>query len=736
MPWYENCIERMGRNCYSRGTRRTAEGGIDRRERNRNIPANRQVPRILSQGGTRLKVKTLITLLAVLLVIAPAVFSQSRETGAITGKAVDDQGSPLPGVTLTLTGTTLMGTRSQISDANGDFRFPALPPGVYNVRAELQGFATQLQENIRLTTTTTLALDFTLKPATVAEEVTVVAKAPTIDVKSTETASVTLSNEILRNIPYNQFTADIVNLAPGVNDNVAYGASASTGVAYTVDGVGVADPDGGSAWVFMDHNIVEEAKIMGIGVPAEYGNFTGVIFNLVTKSGGNNFSGHVEFNFQGAKDDGKFWMADNMADYIADFPNLTAASSALMDINAHLGGPIKKDKLWFYTGAQFYRTKNRPTGFAEDVDYKQPRWFGKLTAQATPTLNFSASLEIDNYIGKNRARGLHRLPRGHGDPGFARDRGQFQPDQDPEPEDLCRLQGRLFLGLLLPRPRNGDGHLFALRRRRELPARQRDLFLLRRPDALPGQCQPDALRRGLHPGLARLQVRRRGRAVRRPEPVRLRGHGRRARRPRQLPGLLRRTLPGLPVRGLRHEYPVHPRRGLRPGFLADLEAPEHQFRRAAQPELGPGQGRQRQPVHVLPARPPRRFHLRRPGRQIDHPEGPLRPVHRGHAGVLPRPAEPVFGLHRLHLLRVGRRGLVGIRPDRPREPVHDGSGHQAPLHVPDHGRAGTGALQGYVLRHHLHQPQVEQHHRTRRPQRELQHGRSHGPRAQQDLHDL
>ena len=92
-------------------------------------------------------------------------------------------------------------------------------------------------------------------------------------------------------------------MAPGVTpDNMAdsaYGAQDGTGIAYSMDGVNVADPEGGTAWVFVDHNIIEEAKVMGVGLPAEYGNFTGVIFNIVTKSGGNEFSGHMEFDFQG-----------------------------------------------------------------------------------------------------------------------------------------------------------------------------------------------------------------------------------------------------------------------------------------------------------------------------------------------------------------------------------------------------------------------------------------------------
>ncbi len=352
----------------------------------------------------------ILTLIAIALLLAPVAFSQSRETGALRGTVTDDEGTPLPGVSVTLSGENLMGARSFVTDANGEFRFPAIPPGEYQLRFELQGFGTLVREKIRLNTTATLTFDVQLKPATVAEQVTVVAQSPTVDVKSTETASVTLSNEILRNIPYNQFTADIVNMAPGINDNVAFGASANTGIAYSMDGVNVADPEAGSAWVFSDHNVIEEAKVMGIGLPAEYGNFTGVIFNLVTKSGGNAFSGHFEFNFQGYRNDSKFWQAVNNGAYAEDFPDLTSPSSKLMDINGHLGGPIVKDKLWFYVGTQYYRTQNRPTGFPEDVDYKQPRLFAKLTSQLTPSLNMNVGFQTTKYQGTNRGAGSTTSP--------------------------------------------------------------------------------------------------------------------------------------------------------------------------------------------------------------------------------------------------------------------------------------------------------------------------------------
>lgn len=349
-------------------------------------------------------------LLVALLLLSAFAFSQSRETGAITGKVADEQGNALPGVNLTLSGASLMGNRTLVSDSNGDFRFPALPPGTYTLKAELQGFGKVQQENIRLTTTVTLTLSLVLKPAAVQEEVTVIGQAPTVDVKSTETASVTLGNEILRNIPNSQFSANIVMMAPGVNDNaVAYGAGGERGISYQMDGVGVGDPDGGTAWVFVDYNIIEEAKVMGIGLPAEYGNFTGVIFNIVTKSGGNNFSGHFEGIYQGNKKG--FFGTENNAAYFSDWtpdsewPYVSAPVEALFDINGHLGGPIIRDKLWFYGGAQFYHSKDYPTGFPLAQDYKQPRFFFKLSAQPAAKTNLSVSAEWDNYNGTYRNAG-------------------------------------------------------------------------------------------------------------------------------------------------------------------------------------------------------------------------------------------------------------------------------------------------------------------------------------------
>jgi len=356
-----------------------------------------------------MKVKSLVAIFALFLVFSTLAFAQSKETGAIVGTIYDEEKNPLHGVAITLQSPSLMGLRKAITVSDGSFRFPALPPGTYTLKAELQGFKTVVQENIRLSTAIKLTVDLTMEVAGLKEEVTVVAEAPTVDLKSSETVSVALSNELLRNVPYNNFATDIVNLAPGVQDYVAYGASQRTGIAWQVDGVDVSDPEAGSAWIFLDPHIVEEAKIMGIGASAEYGNFTGAIFNLVTKSGGNEFSGHFETDFQGKKGDWpekllgfSLWGVNNNEAYKEDFPEITAPAQKLYELGAHIGGPIKKDKVWFYLGGHFFRRMDYVTGFPEAVDYKMPRAFAKITFQLTPRTNIMTFFEYDAYNGVNR----------------------------------------------------------------------------------------------------------------------------------------------------------------------------------------------------------------------------------------------------------------------------------------------------------------------------------------------
>jgi hypothetical protein len=411
-----------------------------------------------------MKFKSLASLLALLLVALPLAYSQSKDTGAIIGATYDEEKAPLPGVTVKLSSPQLMGVRTAITEADGSYRFPALPPGNYTVTAELKGFATVRQENIRVSTTVRLTVDITMKLAAVEEEVTVIAESPTVDIKSSETASVSLSDDLLRNIPFSNFATDIVNLAPGVTNNVAYGASSDTGIAYQMDGVDVSDPEAGSAWVFMDPHIIEEAKIMGVGAAAEYGNFTGIIFNLITKSGGNEFSGHFESDFQGRKEDKPwdFWGTENNQAYHDDFPHITSPSRKQYEFGAHLGGPIMKDKVWFYLGAHYFRRMDYVTGFPEAVDYKMPRAFAKINAQLTPSTSIMTFYEFDAYNGINRGADATTSPEAVVNQDSPDNVGNFSLTQIITPKTFLDLRAAFFVGYYYLEPEVGrsvNGHL-------------------------------------------------------------------------------------------------------------------------------------------------------------------------------------------------------------------------------------------------------------------------------------
>ena len=122
-----------------------------------------------------------------------------RQTGSITGKVVDEQGQPLPGVSVTLSGPSMLGTQTYVTTEEGHFRFPAVPPGRnYSLIVELSGFQTVNRQEIVVNVGKTSVLTIELKQSTLEEEITVVGAAPTVDIKSSK-QSVTYTSEMMNN---------------------------------------------------------------------------------------------------------------------------------------------------------------------------------------------------------------------------------------------------------------------------------------------------------------------------------------------------------------------------------------------------------------------------------------------------------------------------------------------------------------------------------------------------------
>jgi hypothetical protein len=335
------------------------------------------------------------------------VFAQAQTTSALTGTVTDSSGAVVPGATVSITSPSLIGgTHSSVTDSQGVYRFPSIPPGVYELTAELAGFRKVTRTDIRLPLGATITVDVAMGLVTAAEEIVVNANASMVDVKSSA-SNTQIDNELLQNLPTTRFQPDVIDLAPGITNSVAYGGTASSN-ALLIDGVDVSDPDGGSPWSFFNYNWIQEVQVVGLGANAEYGEFTGAAANSIVRSGSNRFSGLFEYLTERNS-----WISDNTSslaeDLRADFKPLEIKTH--WDSSAQVGGPILKDKLWFFTGFQYFKDLSRPAGFnGPYTSEKDPRYIGKVNWAASPNIKVEGFYEWDKYDITGREAGPDRPP--------------------------------------------------------------------------------------------------------------------------------------------------------------------------------------------------------------------------------------------------------------------------------------------------------------------------------------
>jgi outer membrane receptor protein involved in Fe transport len=350
-----------------------------------------------------------------LVVVVPLVLSlgttsalgQARQESTIVGTVKDSTGAVLPGVSVTVVSPDLVGGAVLVvTDPEGKYRVGQLKTGLYELTFELTGFRTVVYSDYRVPYAQTLTQNVTMEIASVAETVTVIGESPVVDVTSSA-SSTNLTDEILQNVPIGRFQPDVINLAPGVNNDVAFGGTDSSN-ALLMDGVDVSDPDGGSPWSFFNYNWIGETQIVALGSNAEYGEFTGIAANSVVRSGGNNFSGLLEYWTTRGN-----WIGDNTGslppELREDFePN---QYDAWWDLSAQIGGPILRDRLFFFTGFQYYKQKFRPAGFTGGWRTEDsPRFITKINWAVNDNMKLEGFLEKDKYDVKGRGAGPFRPP--------------------------------------------------------------------------------------------------------------------------------------------------------------------------------------------------------------------------------------------------------------------------------------------------------------------------------------
>jgi len=279
--------------------------------------------------------------LAFFLLLVGFSYSQAI-TGKIIGTVTDDERVPLPGVTVEIESPSLMGTRADVTSEKGYYRFINLPPGLYTVRFNLEGFVPVERKELKVTLGGTTTVDAVLKPKTLAEEVTVISKAPVIDVGKTGVASSFNDEDLLKLPTGRRGISSQLDYVPGFTSESAFGSD-GTDNNYALNGLQIASPESGEFRMNPDIEMVEEVEVLTSGVPAEYGQATGAVVNVVTKSGGNDFEGML-----GVYSQPDFLVGDNnpKEEYSRDWQSIK--HNKWYDASLMLSGAVAKDKVWFF----------------------------------------------------------------------------------------------------------------------------------------------------------------------------------------------------------------------------------------------------------------------------------------------------------------------------------------------------------------------------------------------------
>src|SRR5262245_27526691 len=321
-------------------------------------------------------------------------------TGTILGTVTDSSKAVLPGVTATIASPALPGgPQTTTTDANGTYRFRGLAPGTYTLTLSLEGFGTYTEEELRVVTGGTIERNVSLTVGALSESITVSGQSPMVDTRSAAVTSTT-TREVIENLPIIRTTVtDYVQATPGVsasspgayNEQIQVMGSPSNETTYVHDGVVINHVRTGNTWQGSDIDSVEEINTVALGASVEWQSTAGGVVNVVTKSGTNKYEGDFTTYWKSNRlQSQSIKVACNCPDGTTGF-NL----GKMRDETAHVGGPIVKDHVWFYTGFQHYAFTYAPPG---TYPPEQPTSYWnrlpvKGTWQISDSLRFSSLLQ-------------------------------------------------------------------------------------------------------------------------------------------------------------------------------------------------------------------------------------------------------------------------------------------------------------------------------------------------------
>ncbi len=332
--------------------------------------------------------------------------AQVGQSGSIRGVIRDSEGNLLPGVTVTASSPSMMGTRSVITAEDGTYKFPPiLPPGTYTVTVELQGFTKIVRTGVIVNAGVIIELNFQLTQSPLSEEITVTAPSPLVDVVSSKIRQ-GVTTEIIKTLPYPNrdvwtFAATIAAGSRGSRG--AIHGEGNNAYAFQIDGIQSNAPDQNWPEARIDMETVEEVEFVTGAVGADIYGVNSGYMNVITKSGGNEFHGGAQFYYTSEKLQQVLLTKEQFAALGLSQPTFAIYS---WDASATLGGPIIKDKIWFFSSYKYFSEKQHVAfvpitiegkyhGPYERVE-KMPYYMGKLTFQITKDLKFFSTINYTN----------------------------------------------------------------------------------------------------------------------------------------------------------------------------------------------------------------------------------------------------------------------------------------------------------------------------------------------------
>ena len=331
-----------------------------------------------------------LSITAIIMIVALWPTPTAAQTGAVAGTVLDSTGGVLPGVVVEASSPALIeGARSAVTDVEGRYRIIDLRPGTYVVTFTLPGFSTFVRDGLEFSAAFTATVDAQLRIGAVEETITVTGQAPLVDVQNV-TATRVMTRELIDKLPTGKTWQNMAVLIPGVI--VHSGASTAGGVGHDVGGAfgerqsrlkihgsyqfdtpltydgmpynNMNQQTGGSRTIWMiNTGSVEEITLETVGLSAETAT-GGMRANVIPKQGGNIYSGYFLANFTNHQ-----LQASNISDEqrTLGFRDQTAINK-IWDINPAFGGPIIKDRLWFYTAFRYWGVYDAPPGAFKDTD--------------------------------------------------------------------------------------------------------------------------------------------------------------------------------------------------------------------------------------------------------------------------------------------------------------------------------------------------------------------------------